>query len=1148
MWKKTFVVALALLTVAATAAGTVPLADTTSSNEAPLADAGLDQEVTKDATVILDGTGSRDPNGDIERYNWSIRTPNDETITPECPDCARTEFSPSHVGQYRVTLSVTDDDGATSSDTLYVDVSPGSGPTLSLSGPQQPTEGDTATYSVDLDAGASALGYVVWTVDGTMFANHSVSPDQDSDAATKRFPTAGDRTVSATVYDADGQSSTDSLSVAVQPETPPSDPPESDPPGSDLADQYSPTVTGDAVVTGTKPLQGQYEVQLEASPDEVTTIAWYNSRGRIETGRSLSRTWEPGNHTLYAVVTYDDGSEDVATFDDDSTTVVADPRPNASFGMLDRYGSISGTVTGLDEYGNLDSLHVEVDGRTVATSDTNPRDRHRLDAGQRQTLHFSHDDFVPGERHSVTVVAVDERGQTVEVTRDIVPVKEPEIVRSEFVNTPIDSYHERLDPERYVAHHVLEIDLNGVNRENVSASITGNGKAVQMNHGDYMTHREVKQDERTIVINTFWRGEDPGTYEIESRYEIEYATAQWKDGKKTTFKVTPSKPELRLNVLNDGTKDYITREHGILVNANDSFDPDGTELKYIWKYGANPTKPDNTTAKFRAYERAASIVEDGYELRAEEEFNFLSYFVPGIEERTVLTDEPHFPNETVRVRVETDAYHFSKPTYYDDFRLGLSTSSSQGEVREWYETEAPDSGHSDATEDAYRYVGILEIPASELLVESDAPMMTVYNEDNERKMTEEGYPDVNVLLKDKTYWTNVSVRNLTYTVEKPDIQEVTATSEQTRDEYIEDGYSVKSTQNETEYTLEERVKVQDAQYDQVTKDFPSKTVRDIYLDSYSGWYATGTTQKEVTNTETSTEWYDAATAKSKSKWFDSNLKNGEYTGKSREVVVEPAIYRTEQKYRYTYEVEKTGTRTVTRTRSRKVPRTGTRTVTECTIKFGCTTTTETYTYYTTQKYSYTTTESYTYTVTRTGSYWSTSIRDSSHEFTGDTRRIQVRDAEYGTQYEIKTETTTTETVTYYEASHDELVEPAKYEWQEAQSTTDSMLARKQTSSNEDWRIGKSVTNTTWLLTKRDGTVRDAVSNYENASYVVETSATVEGDVVDQYYDSESEEKVTKETRVQSEQYTADGAVGRKEIIEEITDSDEDDECKLKRIC
>ena len=1145
MWKTTIVVALTLLVVTSTAAGTIPVADTTSSNESPLADAGLDQEVTKGATVLLDGTGSRDPDGRIDRYNWSIRTPSDETITPECSNCARTEFAPSELGRYRVTLTVTDDDGATSSDTLFVDVSPGTEPSISLSGPQQPTEGDTATYTANLDAGTSALGYVVWSVDGTVIANHSLSPDQNSDAATKRFPTAGDRTVSATVHDADGQSNTDSLSVTVQRETE-----ASDPPGSSIADRHSPTVTGDAVVTGTKPLRGQYEVQLEASAAEITSVEWQNAAGRISTGQSMTRTWEPGDHDLFAVVSYDDGSENVATFDDGSTTVVADPRPNASFGMLDRYGSISGTVTGLDEYGNLDSLRVEVDGQTVARSSSSLRDRHRLDDGRRRTIQFSNDEFTPGESHSVTVVAVDERGQTSEVTRDIIPVKEPEIVRSEFVNTPVDSYHERLDPDRYAAHHVLEIDLNGVNRENITIPISGGGKKVEKLDNDvYSTTKAHETEEDRLIIETHWKGASPRTYEIGFAYKFKKKSVDWSSNQKENFEVTPSEPELRLEVLNDGTKNYITREHGILVNANGSFDPDGTNLKYIWKYGANPTKPDNTTAKFRAYERAASIVEDGHELRAKEELNFLSYFVPGIHQKTVLTDGPYFPNETVRVRIETDAYHFSKPTYYDDFALGLTVSNPQAEVLEWYQTEATNSGHSDATEDPYRYVGIVEVPASELITDSGAPTITVYNEDNERKTTESDYPDVNVLLKDRTYWTNASVRNLTYTVEKPDIREVTAASEDRRDEYLEDGYSVDTIQNQTKYFLEKRVKVQDAEYEQVTKDFQSDTIRELFLNSYSDWYATGTIQKEVTKTKTNSGWYDAATADSRSEWHDSNLENGEYTGKSRQVVVEPAIYRTEQKYRYTYEVEKTGTRTVTRTRSRKVPRTGTRTVTHCTVKFGCTTTTETYTYYTTVTYSYTTTETYTYTVTRTRTYWSTSIRDHSHGFTGNTRQVQVKDAVYGTQYEIKTETQYSETVTRYEAAHDELVEPAEYEWQEAQSTTNSMLAHKQTASDENWRIGESVTNVTWILTKQNGTLRTETPYYKNESYVVETSATVEGDRVEQYYNPETGEKVTNEIREESEQYTADEAKSQQEVLEEITGTGEkDDECKLKGLC
>jgi hypothetical protein len=1142
MSKTTIVVAVALLAVTTTAAGTLPPSDAMQSNEAPFADAGLDQDVTRGATVLLDGTGSRDPDGDIDRYNWTIRTPTNATITPECPDCARTEFAASEVGQYRVTLTVRDDDGATSSDTLYVEVSPGTDPEVSLSGPREPIEGDIASYTADFDAGTAALERVIWTVDGTVIANHSLSPEQDSDTAAKRFPTAGDRTVLATVYDADGQSSTDSLAVTVQSDT--------DPPDTELADDYSPTVTGDAIVTGTEPLRGEYKVQLEASASDVASVEWQTDSGRLGTGPSLNRAWAAGNHTLYALVRYDDGSVNVATFANASTTVVADPRPNASFGLLDRYGSISGRVTGLDEYGNLDTLHVEIDGTIVATFDSSLRDRHRLDDDRQRTVQFSSDDFTPGEPYSITVVAVDDRGQTAEVSRDIVPVKEPEIVRSEFVNGPVDSYHDRLDPSRYAAHHVLKIELNGVDRENFSVDVEGDTKdtnSLGKNRFDKEYSYESKSD--ILRVDTFWVGESPGSYEVRYKYDVTLASMEWRVENKKGFKVTPSKPELRLDVLNDGTKDYITREHGILVNANGSFDPDGTELKYIWKYGASPTKPDNTTAKFHAYERAASIVEDGYELRSKRNFDFLSYFVPDVEEKTVLTDGPYFPNETVRVRVETGAYHFSKPTYYDDFALGLSISNQKGTVLKWGQVSAPNSGHSDSTEDAYRYAGIVEIPASELVKESENPMIRVYNEDKERKTTETGYPKVNVLLKHKTFWTNASVRNVTYTVEKPNIQEVSADSEESRDEFIQQGYSVDNTQNETKYLLESRVKVRDAVYEQKTKDFESEQVRNIFLASSSEWYATGTTTKEVRKTDTSTGWYDAATAKSRSEWHDGNVANGEFTGDSREVLIDPPVYRFDQQYRYTYQVEKTDTRTVTRTKSVQVPRTGTRTVTRCTVKFGCYTTTETYTYYTTQTYSYTTTETYSYTVTRTHTYWSTSIRDVSHEFTGKTRQRQIESAVYETQYEIETETQYTETVTRYVASQDELAEPAQYEWQERQKTTDSMFAHKQTASNDDWRIGESVTNTTWLLTKQNGTIRSEMSYYTNESQVVRTSATVDGHVLEQYYDVETGEKVTKAVTEQSKQYRSDEAKTREEIRADVTDSDEsDDECNLKGLC
>lgn len=1151
MWKPTLVVTVILLLVTTTAAGTLPATDSSLSNEAPLVDAGLDQEVSKGTTVLLDATGSNDPDGTIEEYHWSIRTPSNETISPDCSDCPRPEFTPSEVGRYHVTLTVTDDEGATKSDTLYVDVSPGTKPDISLSGPQQPTEGTVGTYTANLDAGTAGLEYVVWTIDGTEIANNTVSPDQDEDATTKRFPTAGERTITATVYDADGQSNTNSLLVAVQPEPVPPEsslPPQSPRSEDPLAAQTSPTVLGDTLLTGSKPLRGNYEIQLDTNTSNVVSVEWRITASSIANGHSLTRVWEPGDHDIYAVVTYDDGSENVATFSDGTTSVVADPQPNASFGALDRYGSISGSVTSSDEYGNLDTLRVEVDGQTIATSFSTVRGRNRLDNNRQRTVRFSHSDFTPGEPYSVTLVATDKRGQTTEISREIVPVKKPEIVTSEFVNSPVDSYHERLDSSRYAAHHVLKIDLNGVDSENVSVDVQAGDKVSAINDS-YSGQRISDNGDNELLVETFWKGSNPGTYEVDGEYVVDEKSSTWWNEVTAQFKVTPSKPELRLEVLNDGTKDYITKEHGILVNASGSFDPDGTNLKYIWKYGANPTKPDNTTAKFRTYERAASIVEDQYELRTKRNFDFLSYFVPDVQEKTVLTEGPYFPNETVRIRVETSPYHFSKQTYYDDFGLRLSISNSQAEVLKWRQIEAPNSGHSDATEDAYRYVAIVEIPASELSQSSQTPTITAYNEDNERKTTGVDFPDVNVLLEDGTYWKNVTVPHLTYTVEKPNIREVTANTENQRDDYLENGYSVDTKRQETEYLLEQRVKVQDAQYGKRTKTFDSKWIRDSFLDGRSEWYRSGTVQKEVTRTETTTEWHDATTAKSKSEWHDSDLWNGEYTGESRRKVVEPAVYQTQHEYQYEYEVEKTGTKTVTRTRTVKVLHTGSRTVTKCTALFGCYETTETYTYYTTEEQTYTITREYTYTVTQTETYWAVWRYDMSHKSTGKARKVKIDDAVYELQYEIEQKSQYTETVTRYEVARDELAQPAQYEWKKDSSTTDLMLARQQAASGENWRIGTSTTDTTWTLTKQSGTVRFEVSQYVNESDVVKTSATVEGERIQRYYNLETDEKVTKPVGEQSNQYTSDSGKTIEEIIDEVTGSDDDDEeCTIKRIC
>jgi hypothetical protein len=110
------VVVVGLLALAIAAAGVA------AANEPPMAEAGLDQDSTVNSTVYLDAGGSLDPDGDIVSYDWAIERPNGTTTVPDCGTCSLTHFVPMRSGQYNVTVTVTDDDGASINDTMYVTV------------------------------------------------------------------------------------------------------------------------------------------------------------------------------------------------------------------------------------------------------------------------------------------------------------------------------------------------------------------------------------------------------------------------------------------------------------------------------------------------------------------------------------------------------------------------------------------------------------------------------------------------------------------------------------------------------------------------------------------------------------------------------------------------------------------------------------------------------------------------------------------------------------------------------------------------------------------------------------------------------------------------------------------------------------------
>lgn len=116
----------------------------TSTNLAPIADAGADQSVNEGAPVTIDGAASRDPDGSIVSYAWvqtsgpAVAVSNTVTFTFTAPsvDTAQTLV---------FTLTVRDNAGATSTDSVAVTVNPLSATVGTTSGFYQ---GDAGTPGV----------------------------------------------------------------------------------------------------------------------------------------------------------------------------------------------------------------------------------------------------------------------------------------------------------------------------------------------------------------------------------------------------------------------------------------------------------------------------------------------------------------------------------------------------------------------------------------------------------------------------------------------------------------------------------------------------------------------------------------------------------------------------------------------------------------------------------------------------------------------------------------------------------------------------------------------------------------------------------------------------------------------------------------
>jgi subtilisin family serine protease/PKD repeat protein len=181
----------------------ITTADIMAVNNPPVANAGGPYSGTEGVAVIFDGSGSYDSDGAITAYDWNF---GDGTTG--------TGISPTHTygtaGVYTVTLTVTDDDGATSTDetTVTVNEAVNDPPIADAGGPYSGTEGVAIIFdgSGSYDSDGTITSYDWDFGDGT--TGTGISP-------THTYVTAGVYSATLTVTDDDGATATDEAIVTV---------------------------------------------------------------------------------------------------------------------------------------------------------------------------------------------------------------------------------------------------------------------------------------------------------------------------------------------------------------------------------------------------------------------------------------------------------------------------------------------------------------------------------------------------------------------------------------------------------------------------------------------------------------------------------------------------------------------------------------------------------------------------------------------------------------------------------------------------------------------------------------------------------------------------------------------------------------------
>lgn len=1085
--------------------------------EDPYADAGLDQTVTKGATVQLDATGSTDPDGSIQGFEWILRTPDGTTATPDCPTCGETSFVAASVGTYEVTVTVTDDDGDTASDTLYVEVEPGEPPSLVLTGPSSLQTGQTGTYVAEADSGDADLDRIVWSIDGSVVDTQDVTGDTATVSLDRQFATTGTRHVTAHVVDEDDQRDTESVATAVQ------QPPQNTGgsggavagPSGQTGSRGTASIVGPTIITGAEPLTGDYQIDGNSIRD----VTWWKDGTQVATGTSYSTPFQPGIHHLHASVTYTDGSTDIARFPGDTTRVEADPEPQITVDTLDGTGGLTADTVATDGFGNLERFELRLDDQVVLAKGTNPLKLQHDPTSDRFELAADTASHDPGW-YDAELIATDTRGQEVREWTRLHIKGPPEVVSAGFEEPEdLDVYHPRIDPERYTAKHVVEIELNGVLADDITVDWNNKRKIEDIKNSHCQPAEEL--DGKILEITSCWAPLD--IQESKVTLYIRWVTSD-SDliNQEYSIEPTPSDPELRYRVISGGAAPEF-RHRGLVVDATDSFDPDGTTIIYEWGDNAEALPNNPGIGKLDDFRESEFYITDGNGGRTDPTDVVIGYFNPEIKETRQLSSGPYVVNDEVVYEISSRSYMLAKNRYREFVDIRLVPSN--GEVVNHDVYNGPYAGQAgrvpsrpeDFSGDFDQQQWIVRIPAS-VFLESTPSFKTFNTYQKERTTDTYEFPKPYILLPGEPYATDTDVERK-FVVREPQFSTTSTVQDAVRASLLEQGYNVYRTElSGKEWQFERQEKVSEAVYRTDHEEFSTSGSRSLFLELHPEWEANGSRVERNTVTKVDREWRNIPSG------------DGAFTGNTRETLIQPAQYRTERKYEYQYTETETRTRTRTKTYQYQETVTYQTTETECNRYIGCYERTVTKTKDVTRTRTIEYQENYEAHVTKTGSYWSTTKRGGSHTYTGDSRRVKVESAEYETQYEFEIEHTETVEERIYMASKTELVEPAEYEWLPYQ-TTRSELVADELQMSDDIRVSTVEDVEKWSLRKQTGWTESVSSTYKNKSSVIQTRINVSGTIVEPHLDPDTLEVVHQNETELTYQYNVPGYEDRSNVIE-----------------